>query len=140
MVFILTLVLVLSLRYFTGMYGIFTRSVTCGFVKNFYSLTFNITERIYCTVHLLGIYFLQCNMIYFFSYDDAILDVSLYQHSSSDELKLDISTDEERCLKMTALYAWGANSHGQLGLGFVSEQVCENAYMLSELLLSVVFP
>ncbi|XP_076033632.1 secretion-regulating guanine nucleotide exchange factor [Oratosquilla oratoria] len=24
---------------------------------------------------------------------------------------------------MTALYAWGANSHGQLGLGFVSEQV-----------------
>ncbi|XP_071543496.1 secretion-regulating guanine nucleotide exchange factor [Panulirus ornatus] len=25
---------------------------------------------------------------------------------------------------MTALYAWGANSHGQLGLGFVSEQVC----------------
>lgn len=25
--------------------------------------------------------------------------------------------------KMTALYAWGANSHGQLGLGFVSEQV-----------------
>ncbi|KAB7497263.1 Secretion-regulating guanine nucleotide exchange factor [Armadillidium nasatum] len=27
--------------------------------------------------------------------------------------------------KMTALYAWGANSHGQLGLGFVSEQVLE---------------
>lgn len=26
---------------------------------------------------------------------------------------------------MTALYAWGANSHGQLGLGYVSEQVCE---------------
>lgn len=26
-------------------------------------------------------------------------------------------------MKMTALYAWGANSHGQLGLGFVSEQV-----------------
>lgn len=24
---------------------------------------------------------------------------------------------------MTALYAWGANSHGQLGLGYVSEQV-----------------
>ena len=31
--------------------------------------------------------------------------------------------DEARCVRMTALYAWGANSHGQLGLGYVSEQV-----------------
>lgn len=28
-------------------------------------------------------------------------------------------------MNMTALYAWGANSHGQLGLGYVSEQVTQ---------------
>ena len=31
-------------------------------------------------------------------------------------------------MKMAALYAWGANSHGQLGLGFVSEQVSSKTF------------